>query len=48
MAVDVFFLTDELKAEDWIGPLSQGGEGYEAEGCDAGRENSVGHVRGVV
>ena len=24
MAVDVFFLTDEPKAEDWIGPLGQG------------------------
>jgi hypothetical protein len=47
MAVDVFFLTDELKAEDWIGPLYQGGRN-EVEGCDAGRENCVGHVRGVV
>lgn len=47
MVVDVFFLTDELKAEDWIGPLGQGGRG-EVEGCDAGRENCVGHVSGVV
>jgi hypothetical protein len=47
MAVDVFFLTDELKAEDWIGPLGQEGRGEE-EGCDAGRENCVGHVSGVV
>lgn len=47
MAADVFFLTDELKAEDWIGLLGQR-ERDEVEGCDAGRENCVGHVRGVV
>lgn len=42
MVADVFFLTDELKAEDWIGLLGRG------EGFDAGRENCVGHVTGVV
>jgi hypothetical protein len=42
-----FSLTDELSAENWIGPLGQGGGSGDAEGCDAGRENCVGHVRGV-
>jgi hypothetical protein len=38
MAADVFFLTDELQAEDWIGVLGQR-ERVGVEGRDAGREN---------